>query len=70
MNGLGIKNLFPDVDPASIAVLPVLDQFHEGVIVTDALGRILYINELQEKIDELTLPDVKGKSVVDVYHVD
>ena len=65
-----MQHFFPEVDPALIAVLPVLDQFHEGVILTDALGRILYINALQEKIDELTLLDIKGKSVADAYQVD
>ncbi|WP_372683175.1 hypothetical protein [Desulfosarcina sp.] len=30
-----IKKRLPGIDPAWISLLPVLDEFHEGVIITD-----------------------------------
>ncbi|MCG8619102.1 MAG: sigma 54-interacting transcriptional regulator [Desulfobacterales bacterium] len=65
-----LNQLFPDVDPAEMSLIPVLDHFHEGVIITDATGIILYINSLQEEIDDLKLRDIRGKNISDVYRVD
>ena len=64
------KQLFPDIDPSQITFFPLLEQFHEGVIVTDDQGVILYMNHLQEKLDDLNLSQVIGKSVREVYRVD
>ena len=65
-----INRLFPDVDPKTFSFLPVLDQFYEGVVVTDNQGIILYMNETQAKIDGLKPSDVVGKNVTEVYRVD
>ncbi|GBC61417.1 sigma-54-dependent Fis family transcriptional re gulator [Desulfonema ishimotonii] len=65
-----IIRLFPDVDPATFSFLPVLDQLHEGVMITDNKGIILYMNDIQAKIDDLIPSDVIGRKVTDVYHVD
>lgn len=62
--------LFPDVNPATISLLPVLDQFHEGVMITDAQGVVLYMNAAQAKIDDLKANDATGKKVTDLYRVD
>ena len=45
-----IKNIFPEELPENISFLTLLDQFHEGVIITDASGNILYMNTLQEEM--------------------
>ena len=42
-----INRLFADVDPGKIYLRPVLDRFHEGVIITDTHGVILYMNDTQ-----------------------
>lgn len=65
-----INRIFPKELPENISFLPLLDQFHEGVIITDASGNILYMNKLQEEMDDLKLSDVRGKSVKTVYRVD
>ena len=30
-----INRLFADIDPGRMSLLPVLDQFHQGVMITD-----------------------------------
>jgi arginine utilization regulatory protein len=65
-----ISRLFPSVDPATISLLPVLDQFHEGIIITDAQGIVLYMNDTQAMIDDLEADDAIGKKVTDLYRVD
>ena len=47
----------------------VLDAIVEGVIVTDASGRILYFNEAQEKIEGLNKDEVIGRYLHEVYQV-
>ncbi len=64
------ESIFPGELTEKISFLPLLDQFHEGVIITDASGNILYMNTLQEEMDDLKLSDVRGKSVTTVYRVD
>jgi len=65
-----IKALFPDVDPATFSLLNVLDNFHEGVMITDTDGRILYFNPAQAKIDDIDPEYAVGKKVTEVYRVD
>ncbi len=47
----------------------VLDAIVEGVIITDASGRILYFNEAQEKIEGLNKDEVIGRYLHEVYQV-
>ena len=47
----------------------VLDAIVEGVIVTDASGKILYFNEAQEKIEGLKKDEVIGRYLHEVYQV-
>jgi arginine utilization regulatory protein len=65
-----IKRLFPDIDPGKISLLPILDQFHEGVMITDTQGVVLYLNATQAKIDDLGTSDAIGRTVTDLYRVD
>ncbi|MFV0438447.1 MAG: sigma-54 interaction domain-containing protein [Desulfopila sp.] len=70
MRSLVIQELFPDNDPADIAFLSFLDQFHEGAVITDCEGRILYFNDAQARIDDLIPEDVLGRKVSQIYRVD
>ena len=70
MDPSAIKRLFPDVDPASIALLDVLADFHEGVMITDADGVVLYMNAAQARIDDLDIEAAVGKKVTELYRVD
>ncbi len=65
-----INRLFPSIDPETISLLPVLDQFHEGVIITDTRGVILYMNDTQVRIDDLRINDAIGRTVTELYRVD
>jgi arginine utilization regulatory protein len=62
--------LFPGVDPGDISLLPVLDQYHEGVMIIDASGVIQYMNEAQAKIDDLVAEEAIGHNVSALYRVD
>jgi arginine utilization regulatory protein len=65
-----IKRLFPDIDPASISLVDVLAEFHEGVMITDADGVVLYMNAAQARIDDLEIGAAVGRKVTDLYRVD
>ncbi|MDX2452556.1 sigma-54 interaction domain-containing protein [Desulfosarcina sp.] len=65
-----INRLFPDIDPGRMSLLPVLDQFHQGVMITDIHGVILYMNDTQARIDDLRIDDAIGRTVRDLYRVD
>lgn len=65
-----INQLFRGNDPATVSLLPVLDQFHEGVMITDSRGVVLYMNEAQARIDDLSIGDAIGRTVSDLYRVD
>jgi arginine utilization regulatory protein len=65
-----IKQLFAGIDPATISLLPVLDDFHEGIMITDAQGVVLYMNAAQARIDDLKAGDAVGRTVSELYRVD
>jgi arginine utilization regulatory protein len=50
--------------------LPVFEQFDEGIIITDADGRILFYNETQAGIDGLRPGHVIGKQIAEIYQLD
>jgi arginine utilization regulatory protein len=62
--------IFSGIDPGTISLLPVLDQFHEGVMITDARGVVRYMNAAQARIDDLRVNDAVGRTVTDLYRVD
>ncbi|BBO70665.1 sigma-54-dependent Fis family transcriptional regulator [Desulfosarcina alkanivorans] len=70
MDSSQIKRLFPDVDPASVSLVDVLADFHEGIMITDAEGVVLYMNAAQARIDDLEIDAAVGKKVTDLYRVD
>ena len=45
----------------------ILSIFHEGVIVADAGGTILYYNDTQGRIDDLPPGEAIGKKIIEVY---
>ncbi|WP_373497792.1 sigma-54 interaction domain-containing protein [Desulfococcus sp.] len=45
----------------------IFSSFHEGVIVADAGGTILYYNDAQGRIDDLPPGEAIGKKIVEVY---
>ena len=57
------------IDLASIDVFSILDNFYEGVIITDAEGTIVYFNEVQAQIDDFDPRDVIGKKIAGLYRV-
>ena len=63
-------HLFPGIDPVQIACLPILDDYHEGVMVTDEQGVVLYMNNAQARIDDLDIDASIGRRVSDLYQVD
>ncbi|HSO18209.1 MAG TPA: sigma 54-interacting transcriptional regulator, partial [Desulfosarcina sp.] len=70
MPSTDIHRLFPGIDPATISLLPMLDRFHEGVMLTDARGVVLYMNALQARIDDMEIDAAVGRRVADLYRVD
>lgn len=65
-----IKRLFPGRNPDWFSIVPILEDFFGGVIVTDDQGRVLFVNEEQARIDDMPKKDLLGKKVTDIYHVD
>ena len=55
---------------ADLDFLPVLTAFDEGVIIADQFGRIVFYNQTQSQIDDLTPDYVIGKSVPEIYNLD
>lgn len=59
-----VRTILPEI------LLPVLEQFSEGVIIADAVGVIVYMNPKQAEMDDLERGDVLGRQVTEVYRVD
>ncbi|MBT4288147.1 MAG: sigma 54-interacting transcriptional regulator [Deltaproteobacteria bacterium] len=70
MKQIQIKHLFPHVNPNSISFIQIMDHFTEGVLITDNKGVVLYFNEAQAKIDDLSADYMIGKNVKGIYRVD
>lgn len=51
---------FLDVTLASIG---------DGVIVTDAKGRVTFLNEVAQKLCGWSLPDAKGRSCIEIFNI-
>ena len=54
-------------DFSGIDFSAILSIFHEGVIVTDVGGTIIYYNDAQGRIDDLPPGEAIGKKIVEVY---
>jgi len=58
---------FSHSDISNIDFLAVLNNFDDGVIITDLQGKILYYNPTQAEIDGIAVEEAVGKSVTDIY---
>ncbi len=65
-----IRRLFPEIDMDKFCILPLLENFYEGITVTDALGRVLFMNDEQARMDDIQSETVIGKKVTAIYQVD
>jgi arginine utilization regulatory protein len=55
---------------AEVDALGLLGIYDEGVIIADAVGRIVFYNEAQAKIDDLPVDFVLGRHVNEIYTLD
>lgn len=53
-----------------LSFLDLLEDFFQGVIVTDSQGRVLFVNPVQAGIDDLPAHALVGKKVTEIYQVD
>ncbi len=65
-----IGRLFPNLDMNQFSFLSLLEDFFEGITITDEYGRVLFINEEQARIDDMPSQELLGEKVTDIYHVD
>ncbi|EKD33621.1 MAG: hypothetical protein ACD_75C02641G0005 [uncultured bacterium] len=57
------------IDIGNINFISVLDNFDDGVIISDCKGNILYYNQAQASIDDLDPKAVIGKHVTEIYQL-
>lgn len=63
-----ISSLFTDsVNLGPNTISSILDDFHEGVVITDNSGTILYYNSAMGQIDQIPPDTAIGKKIVDIY---
>ena len=65
-----IGSIFPKLDMSQFSIIPLLEDFFEGIVITDTQGRVLFVNEEQERIDGFLLKDISGQKVTQIYHID
>lgn len=70
MNKESVKKAVLKIDSNLVSLLPILDDFHQGVVICDKEGKIVYFNKIQAQIDDLDLESVHKKTVKEVYRVD
>jgi arginine utilization regulatory protein len=70
MNKESVKKAVLKIDSNLVSLLPILDDFHQGVVICEKEGRIVYFNKIQAQIDDLDLESVHKKTVKEVYRVD
>jgi len=63
-------DLSQSLNLAGIDFLRIFSAFDEGVVIADKSGRIVFYNQTQAQIDDLTPDYVIGKSVPEVYNLD
>lgn len=64
------KSLQAGIDLGTLEILPVFDQFSEGVIIVDATGVIKYYNKAMASIDDIYTKEAVNKKVTDLYDLD
>jgi arginine utilization regulatory protein len=55
---------------SAIDYLEILRNLDEGVVITDAEGRVLFLNEAQARLDGVDHEDTVGKMLAEVWEVD
>ncbi len=60
---MGIDN-FDDID-----IFRVLSSLHEGVVISDISGKIVFCNDTQGKIDDFSREDAIGSKITDLYQL-
>lgn len=60
---MGIDN-FDDID-----IFRVLSCLHEGVVISDITGKIVFFNDAQGAIDDFNKEDAVGRKITDVYQL-
>ena len=55
---------------ASQFLLCLFEHYHEGVLITDHNGTLIYYNRVMAKLDGLDYHDVIGRSITEIYQLD
>ncbi len=55
------------IDLATIDFSSILSNFHEGIVITDKDGIILYYNSSMGKIDDIEPPNAIGRGLLEIY---
>jgi arginine utilization regulatory protein len=55
---------FEDID-----IYSVLSSMHEGVVIADITGKVMFFNQTQGEIDDIFPDDAIGKNLLDIYQV-
>lgn len=55
------------IDLAKIDFSSILSIYHEGIVITDRTGMIIYYNDAMGKIDDLEPSSIIGKTILEVY---
>lgn len=63
----GTNLLAKGIDLAKIDFPSILSKFHDGVLITDKHGVILYYNTSMGKVDDIEPDDAIGKRVLEIY---
>jgi arginine utilization regulatory protein len=55
---------FEDID-----IYNVLSSMHEGVVIADITGKVIFFNQTQGQIDDIAPADAAGKKILDIYQL-
>ncbi|MCF8091846.1 MAG: sigma 54-interacting transcriptional regulator [Desulfotignum sp.] len=55
---------FEDID-----IYSVLSSMHEGVVIADITGKVIFFNQTQGQIDDITPEDAIGRKILDIYQL-
>jgi len=55
---------FEDID-----IYSVLSSMHEGVVIADITGKVIFFNQIQGQIDDISPTDAVGKKLLDIYQL-
>jgi arginine utilization regulatory protein len=55
---------FEDID-----IYSVLSSMHEGVVIADITGKVIFFNQIQGQIDDISPADAVGRNLLDIYQL-